>query len=124
MASVECGHVYIVFTTLSKPEPKKKIVLCICEVSNLFVWFNTAAQRHGCGQLKCAPGDHPALSRDCYLDLSRVTTFRSIEIANAKPRGPISDDLKKRICCIVEAGIPTLLPVHAKIILRNFSSGA
>ena len=31
MASVECGHVYVVFTTLTKPEPKEKIVLCICE---------------------------------------------------------------------------------------------
>ena len=56
MASVECGHVYVVLTTLTKPEPKEKIVLCICEKSNLFVWFNTEAQRHGAGQLKCAAG--------------------------------------------------------------------
>jgi hypothetical protein len=122
MGSVERGHVYVVFTTLTKPEPKEKIVLCVCEVNNLFVWFNTEAQRHGCGQLKCTLGDHPAaLTRDCYLDLSRVTTFRPTEIANAKPRGPISDDLKKKVCSVVEAGIPTLLPLYAKLILKNFS---
>jgi hypothetical protein len=79
-----CGHVYVVFTTLTKP-PKDKIVLCICDEKNLFVWFNTKAQRHGAGQLKCAAGDHTALTRDCYLDLSRVTTFQPHEIANAKP---------------------------------------
>jgi hypothetical protein len=121
MASVECGHVYVVLTTLTKPEPKEKIVLCICEKSNLFVWFNAEAQRHGAGQLKCAAGDHPALTRECYLDLSRVTTFQPHEIANAKPRGPVSDELKKKVCEMVEAGVPTLIPLFAKLILKNLS---
>jgi hypothetical protein len=87
MASVECGHVCVVFTTLTRPQPKEKIVLCICEQDNLFVWFNTDAQQHGAGQLKCVRDDHPALTHDCYLDLSRVTTFLPREISNAKPRG-------------------------------------
>jgi hypothetical protein len=59
----------VVFTTLTKPQPKRKIGLCICEEDKLFVWFNTAPQRHGEGQLKCAHGDHPALTHDCCLDL-------------------------------------------------------
>jgi hypothetical protein len=120
MASVECGHVYVVFTTLTKP-PKEKIVLCICEERNLFVWFNTELQRHGVGQLKCASGDHRALTHDCYLDLSRVTTFSAAQIADAKPRGPISDEIKKKVCDMVEAGIPTLIPLFAKTILKNFA---
>jgi hypothetical protein len=74
---------------------KKKIGLCICEEDKLFVWFNTAPQRHGEGQLKCAHGDHPALTHDCCLDLWRATTFLPHEVANGKPRGPISDALKK-----------------------------
>jgi hypothetical protein len=121
MVSVECGHVYVVLTTLTKPEPKEKIVLCICEEEKLFVWFNAEPQRHGAGQLKCAGGDHSALTHDCYLDLSRATTFLPHEIANAKPRGPASDELKKKVCEMVEAGVPTLAPRFAKLILENFS---
>jgi hypothetical protein len=122
MASVEVGRVYVIHTTLTKPVPKEKIVICICAKDNLFVWFNTAAQRHGVGQLKCAAGDHPALSHDCYLDLSRVTTFRSDEIANAKPRDLISDKLKARICEAVKAGIATLAPRFTSLISDNFSN--
>jgi hypothetical protein len=50
-----------------------------------------------------------------------VTTFLPHEIANAKARGPISDELKKKICAMVGAGIPTLAPRFAKLILENFS---
>jgi hypothetical protein len=121
MASVEVGRVYVVFTTLTKPNPKEKIVVCICDKDNLFVWFNTGAQRHGVGQLKCTRADHSALTHDCYLDLSRVTTFRPEEILKAQPRDPISKALKKRICTMVEAGITTLAPRFAKLISDNFS---
>jgi hypothetical protein len=121
MALVERGRVYIIFTTLTRPKPKEKIVLCVCENEELFVWFNTHAQPHGVGQLQCTRSDHPALTHDCYLDLSRVTTFRAAEIANAQPRAPIPDELKKKICSMVRAGIPTLAPRYTKLILENFA---
>jgi hypothetical protein len=50
-----------------------------------------------------------------------VTTFQPHEIANAKPRGPVSDELKKKVCEMVEAGVPTLIPLFAKLILKNLS---
>jgi hypothetical protein len=121
MVSVEVGRVYVVFTTLTKPKPKEKIVLCVCAKANLFVWFNTDPQRHGAGQLKCSEEDHPALSHDCYLDLSRVTTFRPVELANAQRRDLISTELRKRICGVIEAGVETLPPRFAQLIGENFS---
>ena len=45
----------------------------------------------------------------------------SAQIADAKPRGPISDELKKKVCDMVEAGIPTLIPLFAKTILKNLA---
>jgi hypothetical protein len=122
MVSVEVGRVYVVFTTQTKPKPKEKIVLCICAKANLFVWFNTDAQRHGSVQLKCSTTDHRALSHDCYLDLSRVTTFRPVELANAQPRDFISKELRKRICGVIEAGVETLPPRFAELIAQNFSN--
>jgi hypothetical protein len=121
MALVDVGRVYVIFTTLTKPKPKEKIVLCICAKDNLFVWFNTDPQAHGVGQLKCSAEEHSALSHDCYLDLSRVTTFRAAELTNAQRRDLISKELRKRICGVIEAGVETLAPRFAQLIAENFS---
>lgn len=118
---LEAGHVYVIFTKLTKPEPKHKIVVCISPDPPFFVWFNTSPQSHGIGQLPCSADDHDALTRDCYLDLSRVTTFLFDEIASAESRGPLSDEMKGRICELISAGIETLPPRFARIILENLS---
>ncbi len=119
MASLETAHVYVVMTTLTKP-PKEKIVLCLCQSACLFFWFNTKAQAHGVGQLPCCADDHPSLSRDCYLDLSRVTTFLPAEIEAALHRGPISSEFRKKIFDMVEAGIATLAPRFTELAKTNF----
>ncbi len=122
MVSLEAGHVYVVFTTLTKPDPKDKIVVCVCPETPLFVWFNSKPQRHGHGQLRCAASDHGALSRDCFLDLSRVTTFSASELTTAKPRGPLSGQMRERICRCVVAGIATLPPRFAELIVTNLET--
>ncbi|WP_366556722.1 hypothetical protein [Aquibaculum sediminis] len=121
MASLEVGHVYVVRTTLNKPLPKDKITICVAAGENYFLWFNTKPQPHGFGQLPCTAEDHPALSHDCYLDLSRLTCFSPNEIATARHRGTISDALRERIVQMVEAGIETLPTRHAQLIRDAFS---
>jgi hypothetical protein len=54
MVSVEYGHVSSSSRRSRSLSQKEKIGLCICEEDKLFVWFNTAPQRHGEGRLKCA----------------------------------------------------------------------
>lgn len=110
---MDVGHIYIVRTALTKPVPKDKIVLCICPVDNFFVWINTNAATHGIGQFPLARPDHPAaLTRNCYLDLSRVTTFPPRELVGAQERHCISKDLATRILAHVDADPPKTLSVR------------
>ena len=115
------GEVYVVFTTLARP-PKDKITLCVCTAQNLFVWINTLPNRSGIGQFPLGPSDHSALSHDCFLDLSRMTTFSAAELASARGRGPISRALAARILAFVASDPPkTLPPRQLRILIENLS---
>lgn len=119
----DIGHVYVVHTTLTRPHPKDKIVVCVSgDHLPLFFWFNTAAQLHGIGQLVCGEADHAALTHDCFLDLSRVTTFSGPELATAQSRGPLSRDMLVRIRETLAAGVSTLTPRHVSLILENLDA--
>lgn len=116
------GHVYIIYTTLARP-PKDKIAICICAADNLFFWINTNPQRHGIGQLPLAEADHGALSRDCFLDCSRVTTFPQREQDAAQHRGAISADLARRVVELLQNTPPkTLAPRHVRLAIDNLSA--
>ena len=117
------GHVYVVLTTLSRP-PKDKITLCICAASNLFFWINTRPRPHGIGQVALRADDHrQALTHDCYLDCSRVTTFLPDELEAARHRGAISPALAARIVETLSREPPkTLAPRHLKLAIANLSS--
>lgn len=104
------GRVYVIYTTLARPRPKDKIVLCICAAADLFFWINTDPARHGIGQLPLVATDHPALTHDCHLDCSRVTTFPPRELEAAEPRAPISKALARRIVAELQANPPKTLP--------------
>ena len=103
------GHVYVVHTVLARP-PKDKLILCICSVESLCFWINTNPQRHGLGQFALTAADHGALTRDCFLDCSRVTTFSQQELNAAQHRGAISVALAKRIVEFLEKDPPKTLP--------------
>lgn len=120
MASCEVGHVYVVRTVLTKP-PKNKITICVCAAENLFLWINTKPRQHGVGQFALTARDHAALTRDCYLDCSRVTTFAA-ELASAVHRGPISKVLAARIVEFLKKTPPKTLPgKHLNLIITNLS---
>lgn len=119
---MNAGHVYIIYTTLTRP-PKDKIALCICAIENLFFWINTDPQRHGIGQLPLRAADHDALTRDCFLDCSRVTTFSQSELGGAKTRGAISTELAKRIVELLRNNPPkTLPPRFLKLAIDNLAT--
>ena len=116
------GHVYVVYTALTRP-PKDKLTVCICAAENLFFWINTEPRRHNIGQLPLGAADHTALSHDCFLDCSRVTTFSAIELGSAQQRGAISSDLARRIVNLLETEPPkTLPPRHVKLAIDNLSA--
>jgi hypothetical protein len=120
MVSCEVGHVYIVYTVLAKP-PKNKIVICVCATGNLFLWINTKPSSHEVGQFALTATDHTALTHDCFLDCSRVTTFTG-ELDFALPRGPISKALAARVVEFLEEAPPKTLPgKHLKLIMTNLS---
>lgn len=116
------GHIYVIYTTLARP-PKDKITLCICAAENFFFWINTNSQRHGIGQLQLSAAYHRALSHDCFLDCSRVTTFRQYELDAAQNRGSISPELARRVVEFLENDPPkTLAPRHLKLAIANLST--
>lgn len=116
------GHVYVVYTALARP-PKDKLTVCVCAADNLFFWINTRPQRHNIGQLPLVAADHEALSHDCFLDCSRVTTFSAIELGSAQHRGAISSDLARRIVHLLKTEPPkTLPPRYIKLAVDNLSA--
>ena len=116
------GHVYVVRTTLTRP-PKDKITICICAAENLFFWINTDPRPHGVGQLQLVASDHDALTHECYLDCSRVTTFSEAEMAAAGRRGGISKDLAGRIATYLAESPPKTLPgKHLRIAIDNLKA--
>ena len=119
---MSAGHVYIVNTSLVTP-PKDKITICLCASENLFFWINTDPRPHNIGQLKLKKDDHAALSHDCHLDCSRVTTFPPAELATAKHRGIISPELAAQIVDYLTKHPPkTLAPKHLSLAISNLSS--
>jgi hypothetical protein len=121
MASCEVGKVYVVYTVLAKP-PKDKITICVCAAENLFLWINTNPRSNAVGQFALTARDHSALTHDCYLDCSRVTTFAEAELESAHHRGPISKALAERIVDFLDKTPPKTLPgKHLKLIIANLS---
>lgn len=118
------GNIYIIYTTLTKPKPKDKITLCVCATENLFFWINTGPRVHNVGQFPLMPDDHDrALTHPCYLDLSRLTTFPPRELAAARDRDTISQDLAARIVRFLTDTPPkTLPPRHLALALHTFSA--
>lgn len=118
------GHVYVVHTALTRPLPKDKITRCVCAADDLFFWINTAPRSHGIGQLDLSPSDHPrALTRPCFLDCSRVTTFPAHELRAAQARGAISPALAARIVRLLTDAPPkTLAPRHVRAAIAGLST--
>ena len=103
------GDVCVIHTALSRP-PKNKIVLCVGSHPPLFFWINTAARFHGIGQMPLTAADHPALTHDCFLDCSRVTTLPAHELRDAQRRDPITAALADAIADFLELQPPATLP--------------
>lgn len=103
------GDVLVVYTALSRP-PKDKIVICVGDNPPLFFWINSDPRYHGIGQMPLSAADHPALTHDCYLDCSRVTTFPAHELRAAQQRDLITTALADAIADFLEHARPTTLP--------------
>ncbi|MBJ6122693.1 hypothetical protein [Sphingomonas mollis] len=100
---------FVVYTALSKPS-KDKIVVCVGNNPPIFFWVNTDPRFHGIGQMRLSGNDHTALTHDCYLDCSRVTTFPAHELRAARQRDPITTDLADAIVKFLETEQPATLP--------------
>jgi hypothetical protein len=121
---VNVGGVYVVYTALSRP-PKDKIVICVGDGPPLFFWINTEPRFHGIGQMPLAATDHSALTRDCFLDCSRVTTFPVYELRAAQQRDPVSTTLADAIADFLDENEPATLPAAQRVaicaILRDYA---
>lgn len=116
-----CGHVYVYPCSWIK-NPHDKISLCVCNENNWFFWFNSTPAFHNHGQLLIQVGDHPAIAKQCYLDLSGIRGASPNELANAKHRGPINQPLLGRILTALEQKIIPLRETHRELALKNLST--
>jgi hypothetical protein len=118
MSLVATKHVYVYLCRWIK-NPHDKIALCICDQRNFFFWFNSTAAFHGEGQLAIKSGEHAAITKDCFLDLSGVKGISPQEIKTVANRGPISPALSKRIVTALSTPIPPLPDAHRQLAITN-----
>lgn len=118
MASCKLGHVYIVQTVLTKP-PKAKFAVCVCAENGFFVWINSNPKPHGKDQMALDAGCHELVTKDCFLDLSRVVQHPTFELDDAKEFPRISANLANDIVLCIDAGLFVMPPAHAGLIRDN-----
>jgi hypothetical protein len=108
-----------IHTRLSDQEKGADFVEAGGVAENLFLWINTKPAPHNVGQFALTATDHGALTHDCFLDCSRVTTFAE-ELGSARHRGPISEALAARIVELLTEKPPKTLPgKHLKLIIAS-----
>lgn len=112
------GNVYVVYCNYIK-NPHDKISLCFCAEKRFFFWFNSTPSRHGIAQLAVAANEHPAITKDCFLDLSGIRVFQPNEISANDDRGPISTALRARIVAELSNPIKLLPEAHRLRALGN-----
>jgi len=121
MPSCKAGHVYIVFTALTKP-PKEKFALCVSQENEWFLWFNTLARPHGRDQMGVMAGCHQLIVHDSFLDLSRVVHHSAIELEAGKEFGCISAELAASIAAFIEHGIELMPQRHIDIVRASMTA--
>lgn len=118
----QLGYVYVIFCSWINPA-HDKISLCISTEHNWFFWFNSDAKHHGIGQLPAPNGCHPAITKDCFLDLSGVKTFTPKDLATARDRGPLSNPFKVLVINTLNAGVSLLPASHRDLALTALQHG-
>jgi hypothetical protein len=108
------GDVFRVHTTLTKPQPKTKIVIYVGKHAgvDLFVWFNTDPREKRPAQMSVTAQEAPGITHNCFLDCSRVTTFPARELSGAERQGCASAEFRKRVAQTVEEQATTLTGVQ------------
>ena len=109
--SLVVGNVYVVFCHWIKP-PHDKIAVCLCAQRGWFFWFNSKAAPHAVAQIAIDKGEHPAISKDCFLDLSGVRVFSPNELRAAQDRGPLSAATRAKIAPLLLSPIKLLPDAH------------
>jgi hypothetical protein len=117
---VNVGDIFRVHTTLANP-PKQKIVLYVGRLGDidLFLWFNTEARRNRPAQMQVKPGQAPGISRDCFLDCSRVTTFPQRELEDAVLCGRVNREFLLGVAQEIEARALTLTNAQRKAVAAS-----
>lgn len=121
MALCKAGHIYIVNTVLTKP-PKPKFALCVCVNNGFFCWINSLAKSHGKDQLALHAGCHELVTKDCFLDLSRVVKHPGFEMEDAKEFSRISTEFASRIVTRIDAGLFIMPSTHSSIVRETIAS--
>ncbi|MER8979287.1 hypothetical protein [Mesorhizobium sp. M0870] len=113
MASCKLGHIYIVRTALTKP-PKAKFALCASVDHGFFLWINSNAKPHGKDQMAIRSGCHELVTKDCFIDLSRVVQHSTFELDDAREFERITVDLANDIIECIDSGLFLMPAKHAQ----------
>jgi len=123
MASCKLGHIYIVETVLTKP-PKAKFAVCVCIDPGYFLWVNSNPRPHGRDQVPLPAGCHELVTKNCFLDLSRVVQHPTFELEDAKEFARIDQKFAGLIVAAIDAGLFLLPPSQGLLIRNNFDGWA
>ncbi|TPN57586.1 hypothetical protein FJ976_02810 [Mesorhizobium sp. B1-1-9] len=88
-------------------------------MNGFFVWINSQPRSHGKDQLALKAGSHPLVTKDCFLDLSRVVQHPTFELEQAREFDCVSPDLASAIIEMIGGGLFVMPKVHSDIIFGN-----
>ncbi|MBF0259989.1 MAG: hypothetical protein HQK62_14375 [Desulfamplus sp.] len=71
-----CGNAYLIKFMFTKPAPKEKFVVCVCDIKPLFLFIssNPRTRFDINSQLKVFPVDLPFLKRASFINLAECIT--------------------------------------------------
>jgi hypothetical protein len=102
--SFTCGNAYLIKFRFTRPRPKEKYAICVCEEKPLFFFISSNPRTRflADSQLKVSQTDLPFLRKNSYVNTAEAVTCVVPHTCNIiKDFGSIPDHIKERIKMLV-----------------------
>ncbi len=99
-----CGNAYLINFRFTKPRPKEKYAICVCEEKPLFFFIssNPRTRFEPASQLKVSPRDLSFLRKNSYVNTAEVVTCVIPHTCNIiKDFGSVPEQIRQQIKILV-----------------------
>lgn len=98
------GNAYLIKFWFTRPRPKEKYAICVCEEKPLFFFISSNPRTRfvSASQLKVSPTDLPFLRKISYVNTAEAVTCVIPHTCNIiKDFGPLPEHIKQQIKILV-----------------------